>query len=100
MIVEISRTGSITLTQASEFRSFKVVAAPGTDLDEALRAAGAGRTADGDHVAVETCWLLTAAGSLAEEPGWRSGYDAMISYAASKGWFTDDRISAHVEYHS
>ena len=100
MIVVISSEGAVTLTDPSEFRAFKVVAASDVDVDTALRRAGAGHAISGDHVGIAGGWLLEQAGDLADQAEWRSGYDAMVSYAESKGWLQGDQITAHVDHAS
>ena len=60
----------------------------------ALSAAGLG-TVDGDHA-----WLdagaLRAAGDGSQ--AWVTGFDAMLAYAAGKGWTSEDgaRVRAHI----
>lgn len=50
-----------------------------------------------EHLWVLPETLLALAGPLAEDAQWRRQYDAMVAYAASKGWTDDDgRIRAHV----
>jgi hypothetical protein len=60
----------------------------------ALTAAGLG-TVDGDDV-----WLSAAALRAAGDgsPDWLAGFDAMLGYAASKGWASADGelVRAHI----
>lgn len=54
---------------------------------------------DGEHVWLDIAAARTAGADLADDDGWTDGFDAMIAYAASKGW-TDDagtHVRAHVE---
>ena len=42
--------------------------------------------------------LLRVAASRAQDAGWRTRLDAMVNYAASRGWVREDgAILAHVE---
>lgn len=73
----------------AEFRGVDDAAAAG-----ALAAAGLG-TVDGDHV-----WLPAAALRAAGDgsPGWSAACDAMLAYAAGKGWTSEDGtlVRAHI----
>ena len=86
MIVVVSPEGAVALIEPSEFRAFKVIAAPDVDLDGVLRRAGAGQAVSDDLVGIAGAWLLEQAGDLADQAEWRTGYDAMVAYAESKGW--------------
>ena len=43
--------------------------------------------------------LRAAAQALVSEPSWPAGWDAMVAYAATKGWLAGDgaALVAHVE---
>ena len=69
-----------------------------SEADQALRAAGLGRLADG------TAWLDVAALRAAAEPSatvgdWTARWDAMLRSAGDAGWTGDDgaNLRAHVE---
>ncbi|HUY21733.1 MAG TPA: hypothetical protein VMV22_05280 [Acidimicrobiales bacterium] len=68
-------------------------------LDRALRASATG-SIDGDGEAVVRVDAVRrmAAGAVGES--WEADFSAMLDYAASKGWLTEDRtaIRAHVEW--
>lgn len=49
---------------------------------------------EGDHAWLEVA-ALRAAGP--DEPEWQAGFDAMIAFAAKKGWMRDGAVRAHVE---
>lgn len=52
---------------------------------------------DGNHVFVDQTWLIAHAGEAADDSSWRSGFDAMVAYASSKGWLdAAGRIRAHI----
>jgi hypothetical protein len=60
----------------------------------ALAAAGLGAV-DGDHAWLDAGALRAAGDGTAD---WASGFDAMLAYAASKGWASEDgaRVRAHI----
>ena len=60
----------------------------------ALAAAGLG-SVDGDHAWLDAAALRAAGDGSAD---WASRFDAMLAYAAGKGWASEDgaRVRAHV----
>jgi hypothetical protein len=60
----------------------------------ALTGAGLG-TVDGEHAWLDARALRAAGDGSA---AWASGFDAMLAYAASKGWTSEDgaRVRAHI----
>ena len=60
----------------------------------ALAAAGLG-TVDGDHAWLDAGALRAAGDGSA---AWATGFDGMLTYAASKGWSSEDgaRVRAHI----
>ena len=60
----------------------------------ALAAAGLG-TVDGDHAWLDAGALRAAGDGSA---AWATGFDGMLTYAASKGWSREDgaRVRAHI----
>ena len=56
------------------------------------------RAADDDHVWVDVDWLRTAGQAQLGDPDFAAKFDAMIAYAASKGWLDDSGTSvrAHI----
>ena len=90
---------AITLHEADDFKSFKVVTAPevtGDDLSRALRRLG--RPTDDDHVFVSVEAIKTLAASRAENQDWQAGLQTMLAYAQSKGWTdTNGYVRAHIE---
>ncbi len=93
MIVTLDARLPPTLTDADNLTALKVLAPPGGDRAAMLN--GLGRP-EGDHA-----WLGIAAlrGMGPDDAGWRAGFDAMIVYAASKGWLSADGLAvrSHVE---
>jgi hypothetical protein len=51
------------------------------------------------HVFVELETLRQLAGERADDPDWKSRFDEMLDYAASKGWVDENgAVRAHVEW--
>jgi hypothetical protein len=93
MIIAIDASGKVSLTEANNFRGFKVVSSltDNAKLGEALKAAG---RYDGEHAWITKAWLIQHA---PKDPNWRSEFDKMAAFAQSKGWVEGDAIRAHVE---
>jgi hypothetical protein len=105
----------VTLEEPTDLRRFHVaVALPAAAsagssrsgereaLGDALTVAGLGHLADDGReawIAIEGVKRL-AAGRVG--PTWVADFDAMVAYAASKGWLssTGDELQAHVEWSS
>lgn len=95
MIVTTTRDGT-ALLEPHNFRALHLQ----TDGSEEATAAiaGLGRLADDEHVFIPTETLVTLAGPAAAGPDWRSGFDAMIAYAAKHGWVDDQgAVRLHIE---
>ncbi|WP_326835520.1 hypothetical protein VSH64_11430 [Amycolatopsis rhabdoformis] len=98
MKVLISAQLRPSVVEAAELTSLSVERADGlseTDVDSALRTAGAGRAAEG-HAWLAVAWLRDQ--GPAGDPQWTDGFGEMIAYAASKGW-TDpgqESVRAHL----
>ena len=69
------------------------------DVDQALRAAGMGRLADGDTGFVDVAALRAAGQAQATAADWAERFDGMVAQAADKGWTGDDgsTLQVHVE---
>lgn len=98
-IVVTTDPDAVTLDEPDAFTSFAVVAPAGTadDLDDRLGPVG---DFDGEHVWVDREALTGLAGTRATDPRWRDGLTAMVEYARSSGFLSDDgtAIRAHVEW--
>ena len=103
VVVDMGREpATVALEDAADCGRFHVAARGAGDaavLDTALRANGVG-TVDGDGealVEVDSVRRL-AAGSVGET--WEADFAAMLDYAGSKGWLSEDgaSIRAHVEW--
>jgi hypothetical protein len=85
------------LADADNFKQFHV-AARGLELGElgaAVTSTSVGRLVD-EHVWVERSWLESQGPAY---PEWHDGLDSMLTYAAAKGWVSQDgrAVRAHVE---
>jgi hypothetical protein len=92
---------TVSLLEPDDCTCFDVVVHGSADrgeLDRALVGTSVGRVLDDDaYVTVDAVRRL-AAGSVAE--GWEAAFVAMLDYARSRGWLSDDgrEIQAHVEW--
>jgi hypothetical protein len=76
----------------------RVAAADRPHLDRALCAAGLGIWDGGAEAELTVAGLRGAASSGGIGPDWQQRWDAMVGYAASKGWLTADGsgVRAHL----
>ena len=97
MQVVVDGSGTVTLADAGNFKSFSVHAAPGVDLTRALR--GVAELEGAGHAWVREAWLLEQLGRQAPAADWQAGFAAMAAYARKKGWMREEpaAIRAHVE---
>lgn len=83
MIIEVdlrSVPPALTLREPDDFSAFSVRAV-------------------GQHAFVDRAMLLALAGDRAGDAGWVAELDAMLAYAASRGWVdASGATRAHVEY--
>jgi hypothetical protein len=81
------------LAEPGDFQAFSVTAVRGASLAEAGRAEG------DTHVFVDPAVLRALPGARPDDAEWSASLDAMLAYAASKGW-TDDagHVRAHVAW--
>lgn len=99
MIVRLDAT-SVSITEADDCRRLHVattLAAP--DIDDALRASGIGRRGDGGDALLDVARLHGLAKAAATADDWDDNWSAMIGYATTKGWVTDEgrTVAAHIE---
>jgi hypothetical protein len=87
---------AVTLTDPADCERFSVRRTGPGALAEALEGAGVGRM-DGDDALVEVDAVRRLAAGRVDE-AWEGRFAAMLDYAATKGWLTDDgrAIRAHV----
>jgi hypothetical protein len=87
------------LVDAENFRAFSLVA--DGEISRLASALGDLGTVDEDgaHAWLRATEVRRLAGALASDPRWIEQFDGMVTYAASKGWVSDDReaIRAHIE---
>lgn len=94
MIVDYSPSGGLSLVEAEDFKGFKLRIA-GAETRPAID--GVTFVDDGNVlIGVDRVPALPGAPATAE---WRAGYQAMVDYAAKKGWIdaATNSIRAHVE---
>lgn len=98
MEVHLSPGSLPRLEQVEDLRRFSLVVAGDAALLPRLAEEQQGRIefAGEEHAWVSTAWLIGAAGRVS--PEWRQGFDAMLAFAASKGWVREEppAIRAHV----
>lgn len=98
MIVDIdTSTASCSLLEADVFTAFHVRSDTAAASEAAAAMGSAGDAADEpDHVWVSIEWLIGAGGG---DDAWRTQFDAMVGFAASKGWINDEgtHLKAHLE---
>lgn len=90
---------SVRLDEPEDLKGFKVVVTSGDEVSAERALGSVGRMLDR-----ETAWIRAGAvRALAHgrvDDDWEEGFEAMLGYAASKGWLSDDgsEIQAHVEW--
>lgn len=94
MIIAIDSSGNVSLTEATDFKGFKVTT-PNSDGAFLAKALGPAGRYDGSHAWISQDWLLEQ--GKAHGAAWRDGFDKMAAYAQSKGWIENGAIRAHVE---
>jgi hypothetical protein len=93
MFIRLAESG-FELLDPHNFKELKLVRPSGASFNQAAKDR-LGRI-DGDHIWVKQAWFL------AQEPAadgeWRLSFEAMKTYANSKGWVDDvGAIRVHVE---
>ena len=97
MIVRVDADGTVRLLEAGDLRRFSI-AMPDTDAARTVLA-GVARLDGADHAWVAPARLQSLARNLAEPlpPGWDEQFDAMVAYAAGKGWTdADGALRGHI----
>jgi hypothetical protein len=95
-VIVIVTQGAVTAAELDDLRRFHVEAAEDVDVGGTLRAAGWGDGAAGDHAWVSIAALRGAAAG-AVPASWQADFDAMVAFAASKGWV--DAAGTHLQGH-
>lgn len=97
ILLVTSDPAAVTIEQTEDLKSLAVWASSGVvpGLDGILRAHGVG-SFDGAHA-----WLdvdaLRAAGPSADH-AWHNNFDAMVRYAAKRGWMSADERTVRAHY--
>jgi hypothetical protein len=90
---------TVTLREPADFFGFHVAVAGGPVDDERLPGVLAphGRI-DGEHAWIDRDAVVALAGDEADD-AWHAGFDAMVEYARSKGFLSEDSTSirAHLD---
>lgn len=96
MRVHLSSSGAITLREASVFDRLDVLVEPQSPQQLEQSIARVGNRDGADHVRL-TPSVLRFLSSEAGTDEWDAKFDAMIQYAASKGWLDEQgRVRAHI----
>ena len=91
--------GTAEVREAANLKQFSVRTTGPTDVDSLSRGLGElGRVDSTDHAWIDISALRAASGRSSDSD-WSSGFEAMIAYAASKGWVdeTGTAVRAHIE---
>ncbi len=70
------------------------------EASEILERSGLGRIRDADIAFLDTAALRAAAEPRATAADWSTRWDAMIAYARTQGWLSDDGASVQVHVES
>jgi hypothetical protein len=97
VIIELSADRPPTLTDADRLDRLHATSegVDGTQYGED----SCGPGPDADHVWVDVEWLRRNATAQVTDPTFGERFEAMIAYAASKGWLDESgrRVRAHIE---
>jgi hypothetical protein len=99
MLLLLDAQGTVALHEASDFKrlSLATMGEPsGSDIDAALKKWEVGTLLSSlpGHVGVSIDWLR----AHFSQPDDRKSFEAMVAYADSKGWLTQDRSMLIVHY--
>jgi hypothetical protein len=100
MIIQVQPHQQAAVLEVDDLKSFKVVVVgPGTHEEVQAALGDLGRVPDDTHAWISIQELRSASGRD-DVASWRSGFDGMVDYAASKGWVSDDgsELRAHIEH--
>lgn len=94
----IATPDSVTVTESGDLTRLDLVTAAPDRLDALLRATGLGRIDDTEpgHALLTLEPLRRAARPAGPPPDWDRRWDAMIRYAAERGWVSADGASVRV----
>lgn len=96
--MKIAVHDEVSIEDVDNLRAFEVESAlPPAAVDAKLRESGLGYV-DGEHAWITAAILADMGGALSADPSWREGFDAMVAYARSKGWWDESSqaIRAHL----
>ena len=96
MIVHVSKAGT-RLDAPDDLKAFKLVVADNLQGEAIADALGSAGQLDGDHAWISPDWLRQASGRTGDA-AWIQGFEAMLAYAAKKGWVNQaGAIRGHIE---
>jgi hypothetical protein len=90
-VIVRAETNAVVVQEAGNLRNLSIVL---VDDHAALGLLGT-MDDDGEHVWIRVTELRRIAGE-GQPPDWGDGFDAMIGYAASKGWLDTEGASVRV----
>lgn len=100
MIISVTSSG-VTVSEPDDFRRFHIATTVASaSLPEVVQRSGFGTVEEDGTAVLDIDTVRNAGKSASENPEWDEGWSAMIEYARSKNWVTDDGrgVRAHVEY--
>jgi hypothetical protein len=99
MYVKIAPSLQLSLEEATDCRSFKMLIHTKDRQAIATALSGTGMTVDGDYCWVPPQWLVEKS-QLAADSAWHKAFAAMLAYAKSKGWVDEatGAVRAHIEW--
>ena len=98
MIVDLTGAGPV-VRDPDDLKRLHVLAPAGLDVDQSLRASDLGSQDPDGRVLLDVAALRAAAQPLSGDSSWPTGWEAMVAYAAGRGWLAADgaALVAHVE---
>jgi hypothetical protein len=99
MYVKVSTSIHISLEEAADCKSFRVIVHARDREAIAVALADSGITIDGDHGWVPQQWLVEQS-RLAGDAAWQKAFAGMLAYAKTKGWVNEltGAVRAHIEW--
>ncbi len=104
VIIDVDLTGetpAVSLGEPQDCKRFHVAVRGGEaeSLSEALSAADVGRLLPSGEAMIDTAAVRRLASGRVPD-AWEDDFQAMLTYAGTKGWLNDDgtAIQAHVEW--
>lgn len=96
----LAKNQTLVIVEVDDLKQLSLVAHPDTDLARALITVGAGTLTDADHAMISIEFLREAARAEHDLERWLTEFDAMIAYAATKGWVDAQGVFVRVHVQS